>query len=82
MFLRRFSIQQDMRDRSRAFIHREVMEMFDAPSEYRSLVAENPALDDEIQKEYLELFDKLSETNFQKYVEIDLKTELHKPERG
>lgn len=78
----KFSIQQDMRDRSQAFIHSEVMEMFDAPAEYRSLVAENPALDDEIQKEYLELFDKLAETNFQQYAEIDLKTELHKPERG
>jgi hypothetical protein len=78
----KFSIQQDMRDRSQAFIHREVMEMFYAPAEYRSLVAENQALDDEIQKEYLELFDKLAETNFQQYAEIDLKTELHKPERG
>lgn len=78
----KFSIQQDMRDRSQVFIRREVLEMFDAPAEYRSLVAENPALEDEIQKEYLELFDKLAETNFQQYVEIDLKTELHKPERG
>lgn len=78
----KFSIQQDMRDRSQVFIHKEVMEIFDEPAEYRKLIADNPALDDDIQREYLELFDKLAEKDFKQYVEMELKTELHKPERS
>ncbi len=78
----KFSIQQDMRDRSQAFISKEVMEIFDEPAEYRKLVADNPALNDDIKGEYLKLYDKLAEKNFTQYAEIYLKTELHKAKRG
>lgn len=77
----KFSIDWDMRNRSRVYIRREVMELFDEPAEYRSLVADNPALDGEIQRKYLELFDKLVENDFKQYAEMELKTELQKPER-
>ncbi len=77
----KFSIQRDMRNRSMVYIHREVMELFDEPAEYRRLVAGNPELDEEIQREYLELFDKLVETDFKQYAEMELKTDLQKPER-
>ena len=78
----KFSIKHDMHDHSKVFIYREVMEMFDDPNEYRKLVADNPALDDVIRREYLQLFDKLVEKGFNQYVEIELKTELRKPEPG
>jgi hypothetical protein len=77
----KFSVDQDMRDRSRAGIHKEVMEIFDNPAEYRKLVADNPALNADIREEYLELLDKLTENDFKHYVEIEFKTELNKPER-
>lgn len=77
----KFSIQRDMRNRSMVYIHQEVMELFGEPAEYRRLVANHPALDEEIQMEYLKLFDKLSENGFRQYVEMELKTELREPER-
>lgn len=77
----RFSIQQDMRDRTKAFIHQQVMEMFSEPEEYRKLIGENALLDEDIQREYLEFFDKLAEMDFKQYVEMEFKTELNKPER-
>lgn len=78
----KFSIQQDMQDRLRAYIHKEVMEIFDGPDEFRKLIADNSALDDDVRREYLEFFDKLAEKDFKEYVEIELKTELNNPERG
>ena len=78
----KFSIQRDMRERSRSFIYKEVMEMFDEPTEYRKLVQDNPALDDEIRHEYLDFFDKLVAKDFKEYVEMEFKTELHKVENS
>lgn len=78
----KFSIQREMQNRSLTFIYKQVLGMFDDPAEYRKLVAENPALDEEIRTEYLELFDKLAETNFTEYVEMEFKSELHKPEQS
>lgn len=75
----KFSIQRDMRDHSRTFIYKHVMDMFDDSAEYRKLVAENPEIDEEIRAEYLELFDKLAEKNFTEYVEMEFKSELNKP---
>ncbi|WP_133177674.1 KAP family P-loop NTPase fold protein [Chitinophaga parva] len=72
------SIQHEMRDHSLVFITREIIEIFDDPSEYRTLVAQNPLLDDAIRQEYLQLFDKLAEKDFMEYVVVELKTELLK----
>ncbi|WP_316811345.1 hypothetical protein [Pedobacter heparinus] len=54
----------------------------DDPTEYRKLVAENPALNEDIRNEYLELFDKMAATDFKEYVEMDFKSELYKPENS
>lgn len=72
----KFSINYDMRERSRASIYKEVLEMFADPAEYRKIVAENPLLDEEIRQEYLELFDKLVVNDFKQYVEMEFKTPL------
>lgn len=76
----KFSIQRDRGENSSVFIYQQVLDMFDDPVEYRQLVANNPALDDEIKREYLELFDKCAEKSFKNFVQMDFKTELHKPE--
>jgi hypothetical protein len=78
----KFSIEQDMRERSQVYIYKQIMEMFDGPSEYRKLIADNTLLNDDIKREYLELFDKLASTDFKQYVEMKLKTELRKAERS
>ncbi|WP_316740635.1 P-loop NTPase fold protein [Pedobacter antarcticus] len=76
----KFSIQREMQDRSLTSIYKHVMDMYDDPSEYRKLVAENPELREDVRTEYLDLFDKLAAKNFTEYVEMEFKSELHKPE--
>ncbi|WP_159454425.1 KAP family P-loop NTPase fold protein [Chitinophaga ginsengisegetis] len=76
----KFSIQHDRWTRPGAFIHKQVLEIFDTPSEYRKLVSENPALNADIKREYLELFDKCLAKDFKGYVEMEFKTELKKLE--
>jgi energy-coupling factor transporter ATP-binding protein EcfA2 len=74
----KFSIQQNMRDRSLVIIIKEVIEMFTDPIEYRKLIENSQALSDNIRTEYLKLFDKLAEKDFNQYMEFELKTELAK----
>lgn len=72
----RSSINFDIRDRSKASIVKQVLDMFDQPSEFRALIAANPSLDDTIKVEYLKLFDKLSAKDFKEYVDIEFSTDL------
>lgn len=76
----KFSIQRDMRERSHTFIYKQVLDMFEDKNDYRKLVAENPALDEVVRTEYLELFDKMAATDFKQYVEMEFKSVLYKPE--
>lgn len=74
----KFSIQREMRDKSHVSIYKQVLDMFDNPLDYRKLVAENPALDENIRHEYLELFDKSAAKDFKQSVEMEFKSELQK----
>lgn len=76
----KFSLERDIRESTFCFISNHVIEIFNDPAEYRKLVEENPELEDEIRKEYLELIDKLAAKEFKEYVEMDFKTELKKTE--
>jgi hypothetical protein len=76
----KFSILRDMPNRSLTFIHQQVLDMFNNKNDYRKLVAENPALDEVVRTEYLELFDKMAEADFKQYVEMEFKSVLYKPE--
>lgn len=78
----KFSIETDIRERSLVGISPYILEMFDNPQLYRNIVAENQFLEEEIKAEYLTLFDKLAEKEFKQKVEMELKTELKKPERN
>jgi hypothetical protein len=76
----KFSIQREMREPSLAFIYPQVLEMFGDPAEYRQLVVDNPALDEKVRQEYLELYGKCAALEFKQYVEMDFQTALRKPE--
>ncbi|SEO84011.1 KAP family P-loop domain-containing protein [Mucilaginibacter gossypiicola] len=76
------SINFDIRDRSKTSIVRQVLDMFDQPSELRELIAANPSLDDTVKVEYLELFDKLSAKDFKEYVDIEFSTDLKWVDNG
>lgn len=74
----KFSIGYDTRNRSYACIYKHVLEMFDKPTDYRVLIADNELLNEDVKNEYLHFFDKLSLNNFEQYVDVDFQTELKK----
>ena len=78
----KFSIDHNMRGENLASIHKEVLDIFESPSAYRKLIEDNQLISERIRNEYMQLFDKLAEKNFNEYVEFELVTELRKPEEN
>jgi hypothetical protein len=76
----KFSIQRDIREKTRVSIHAQVLDMFKDPLELARVVLENPHLDMQMKQEYLELLGKLSSVDFKEYVEMEFKSGLNKAE--
>jgi hypothetical protein len=52
--------------------------MFDNPNEFKRLILENPVLRMEINRQYLDLFDKCAAVGFHQYVAMEFKSELNR----
>lgn len=76
----KYSIKWNMYEPLFACIYKEVLDIFDGPEEYRQIIEDNPAVNKDIKDEYLELFDKCKTEGWEKFVAMDFKTALGKPE--
>lgn len=74
----KFSINWEIRDHSLVSIHKQVLEMFDNPLEYRELIDKNIVLKEGIKEEYLQLLDQCTAVNFTQYVQMEFKSILRK----
>lgn len=75
----KLSIDRNLYEQSHSRIEPHVLEMFTEPEEFRNLIEANPEIEEPVKNEYLEFFDKLADKEFKEYVDMDFKTDLHKP---
>ncbi|MGM9476190.1 hypothetical protein ACS5PU_07160 [Pedobacter sp. GSP4] len=74
----KFSIERNIRAKTKVSIYAQVLDLFETPLELAAIVTENPHLDPQIKKEYLELLGKLSAVDFKESVEMEFQSELKK----
>lgn len=75
------SILVDTYNKNMVSIDKRIIEIFDSPKEFRSVINSHSILNNDIKKEYITFFDLADTKNFNEYVDFEFKTALNRKQQ-